>query len=195
MASEAAALPASVFVIRREEFTRITRSRDILAQAETEAEALLSRSQAEAEAERQRGYAEGLKAGQLQAARLLAEAAQGVEEFLGAREADLADLVFAVAFCVVGAIPEKDRMAGVIATAIADYRADLPMTLRTDAAGAAAVRQAVHELGLDQRVHVEAGAEVQQGRCMLVHAGGHAPIGLLDQFRAMIDAVHTRAPG
>ncbi len=194
MPGEAAALPASAFVIRREEFARITRSRDILARAEVQAEALLARGAVEIEAERQRGYAEGLEAGRLQAARLVAQAAQDVEDFLRDREADQADLILAVAFRLVGTMPEKDRTAGLIKTALADYRSDLPMTLRTDPDSAAAVRQVVHELGLGQRVHVEAGAKLQPGRCMLVHAGGQARVGLLDQFRAMMDSTDPGEP-
>ena len=179
-------LPDSPAVIRREQFARLGLARDVLAEAKAEAEAILSRARDDAEAECRRGRDEGLQAGQLEAARQLAGAVQDVDAFIQAREAELAELVFAVAFKLIGELPDAERSARLVGTAIADYRSDIAMTLRTDLAGAAFVRHVVEQLGVGDRVHVEGSIAQQPGSCTLVHARGQAPIGLLDQFRALM---------
>lgn len=184
--SRGAALPTSRFVIRREQFARAMAARDTLAEARAEARLIVARGVAEAEAERRRGFDEGLRAGQTEAARLLAGAAGNADAFLEQREAELAELVFAVAAKLIGTVPERELAVRLVSAAITDYRADTVLTLRTDLAGVAAVRQTVAELGVAARVHVESHAELAPGQCVLVHAGGQASVGLLDQFRAMM---------
>lgn len=179
-------LPTSPFVLRREAVRSRDEARDIVQEARDQADMILHEAHQQAEQDRVQGHAEGVRDGRAEAARLLAEAAATVDLFYEARERELTDLAFAIAYRIIGEFPANEQLARIAETAIAEHRGGVKLQLRVDPVSAPVLRRAVAQFDHEGRVAIEADENAPAGSCTLVHARGRSAIGLLDQFRAMM---------
>lgn len=175
------ALPESRYVVRGATLQARADAAAILAAARAEAQALREIAVRERHAERARGYADGRQAGAADAGQLLAAAAAAADAFLAAREGELSDLAFAIAARVLGTLPADAVLLGAARTAIAEHRADSRLVVRV-APDAAAAMQALAGPNLT----IQADAALPPGACTLLHPRGSTELGVLDQFRAMM---------
>lgn len=185
-------LPTSAFVIRCDDLRSRADAQAILADAE--------RIRQEAARDRlellEAARLEGLRQGLEEAAGVAARAAEAVEAFWAQRDAELPDLVFALAHRVLASLPADDLMLRLVRDAIAEHGRDVRLTLRLAPEAATALRDALgHALGdaeAKDRVAVIGDPETAPGECTLVHARGRTDIGLLAQFRAMLASLDKR---
>ena len=186
------ALPHSRFVIRAAEVAAHADAAAIRAEAAGQAAALRAGTEAERRRAVADGHAEGLRLGMAQAARLAADAADAVAAFLQAREAELHELAFAIAHRLLANLPPHDVLAELAAAALAEHRSDVQLALRVCPADAAPLREALAAIApasAASRVSVVPDPAAAAGTCTLVHPAGRTRIGLVEQFRAMLQAV------
>lgn len=184
-------LPASPLVIRADILRARADAAALLAEARAEAARLRAEAEADAEAARASGREDGRRAGEAEAARLVAAASEAADAFLAAREAELGTLALAVAHRLIGALPPEERLFRLVQTALAEHRAELRLALRVPPGDAAGLRAALAEVDPDGRVTVEEDPAAAPGSCVLAHARGRTAIGLLDQFRALLAGVEA----
>ena len=174
-------LPHSPLVVRAAERRAYADAGMIRAAAEADAAALR-------DAERRRGYEQGFRTGLEQGALLAADAAQAVEAFWAERETELHDLSLAIAHRVLASFSADEVTVRLVREAIAEHRRDVQLTLRVPAGDAPALREALHAVDPDGRVLVVPDPSARPGTCTLIHPRGRTRIGLLDQFRALMQS-------
>lgn len=180
--------PASPFVIRAAEVEAHMDAAAIRADAALHARQVAGLAQAEREAAVRAGHEDGLRSGAAQAAGLAAGAAAAVEAFWDQREAELRDLAIAVAHRLLASLPPHEVLARLATEAVREHRSDVRLTLRVGGADAGPLRAALADADPHGRVAVEADPGAAPGSCVLVHPRGRTRVGLLDQFRALMEA-------
>jgi flagellar biosynthesis/type III secretory pathway protein FliH len=178
--------PESPFIIRAEHSRALRDAQAILAEARGAAARIRADAEAERSAALQAARLEGLRQGGAEAASFAAAAAAAVEMFWAEREAELRDVALAIAHRILARIPADDLMARLATEAIAEHGRDTGLALRTSPDMAAVLRAALqgHEHG--DRVVVVGDPRLGPGDCVLTHPRGRSDIGLLAQFRAMV---------
>ncbi len=181
-------LPVSPFVIRAAEAQAHADAVTIRADAATEAAQIIERTVGQRREAVEAGYAEGLRSGAEQAARLASECAATVDLFLDQRTTELHELAFAIAHRLLASLPPDATLAGLVAEAIGEHRRDVQLTLRVCDADAGPLRAALAEADPSGRVAVTSDPAASPGTCTLVHPKGRTRLGLVDQFRALMQA-------
>ncbi len=186
----------SAFIIRGNILRAHQDANMILVDARTEA----SRVRAGLDAERLRIFeqarVQGLRQGLSEAAAVAANAAKAIDDFWLEREAELADVAFAIAHRIVASLPADQMLAQLASEAIAEHGASVQLTLRTAPDAAAGLRDFLKQSAHGDRVTVLADPAAAPGECALSHRHGRTNLGLLAQFRAMMDGLtvaHTEA--
>lgn len=182
-------LPSSPFVVRGDRLRAGLEARDVLAKAEADAAQVRSKIAAERHAALEDGRVEGLRQGLAEAAALAAEAARAVDLFWREHEAELGEVALAVAHRVLSSLPRDETVTRLALEAVAEHGRCAILTLRVGPDAAAPLRAALAERGADDRVSVIADPIAPPGACTLVHARGRTEVGLLAQFRALLDAL------
>jgi type III secretion system HrpE/YscL family protein len=185
------ALPKSPLILRREIVGVKNEAREIIERAEREAEGIRMEARRQAQQDRHQGHAEGVKDGRAEAARLLAEASATVDAFYEAREQEFTDLAFAIAYRLIGELPEQEQMARVARAALGEHRGGVKIMLRVGPGTAGPLRDALRPYDPEGRVDIETDETAPPGSCTLLHDRGRSSIGLLDQFRALMADVRT----
>lgn len=183
------ALPVSPFVVRADRLRAGLDAREILARAQTEADRVRSGIAAERHAALEEGRAEGLRQGLAEAAALAAETARAVDLFWREHEAELGEVALAIAHRILSSLPGDDAVTRLALEAVAEHGRHATLTLRVGPDAAPPLRAALAERGADDRVTVLTDPGVLPGACTLVHARGRTEVGLLAQFRALLDAL------
>ncbi len=186
-------LPSSPFVVRADRVRAGLEARALLARAEAEAAEVRSGIAAERHAALEGGRAEGLRRGLAEAAALAAEAARAVDLFWREHEAELGEVALAIAHRVLSSLPGDDAVTRLALEAVAEHGRHATLTLRVGPDAAAPLRLALAERGADDRVTVLTDPAAPPGACTLVHARGRTEVGLLAQFRALLDALPNPA--
>jgi flagellar biosynthesis/type III secretory pathway protein FliH len=180
-------LPFSPFVVRAEVVRAQTDARAIRAAAENEAANIRAALDVERQNALREARQEGLRQGLREVAALVANAADAVETFWRQREAELAEVALAIAHRVLASLPADDMITRLAIEAIAEHGANVELTIRTAPDAAAILRQALHDLDPRGRITVLADVAAAPGECTLVHPRGRTELGLLAQFRAMME--------
>jgi len=188
--------PHSALIIRSTILRAHQDADTILADARTEA----SRVRAGLDVERRQIFEEarqqGLRQGLSEAAAVAANAAKAIDDFWREREAELAEVAFAIAHRVVASLPADQILAQLVSEAIAEHGASMQLTLRTAPEAAAGLRDFLKQSADGDRVTVLADPAAAPGECTLSHRHGRTNLGLLAQFRAMMNGLpspHTEA--
>lgn len=181
-------LPSSAFVVRGDDLRLRGDAKAILADAERIRQVAEQDRVASLEAAR----LEGLQQGIGEAADLAARASEAIEAFWARRDAELPDLVFAVAHRILSSLPADDLMLRLVRDAIAEHGRDVRLTLRVAPEAASLLRDALGDVEAKGRVAVIGDVTMAPGDCTLLHARGRTDIGLLAQFRAMIASLDKR---
>lgn len=187
MSDLASPLPHSPFVIRREDMHARDTAAQIVERAQNRAEEIERDARHALQAEWSQAHETGLRDGRTEAARLLAEAASAVGQFFDDREAELTELAFAVAYRVIGTMTPNQQMIHAARTAIAEHRGAAHLCVRVAPSMADELRKALAESDMQGRVEVEADEHAPPGSCTLVHPRGRSSLGILDQFRALLN--------
>ena len=183
---DANALPWSPLVVRAPEMRAYADAAAIRAAAEAHAARVRAEAERQREDERRRGREQGLREGLAETASLAAGAASAAEAFWAEREGELQDLAFAIAHRILSALPPDDVLVRLAREAIAEHRRDVRLALRVAPYAAPALRAALEGADPDGRVLVEPDPLAAPGACTLVHPRGQTKLGLLDQFRALM---------
>jgi type III secretion system HrpE/YscL family protein len=161
----------------------------IVADAKAEA----SRIRAELELDRIKAFEEarrqGFSQGVAEAAAIAANAVKAVEEFWREREGEVAEIAFAIAHRIVGNLPADQRLAQIVSMAISEYSSSVQLTLRTTPEAAGHLRAFLKNAVGAERVTVVADPAAAPGECTLYQAHGRTDLGLLAQFRAMMNGL------
>ena len=178
-------LPTSPFLIRSASLEAIRDATTIRAAAHAEAAEIKTVALREAAAlhiaEVERGRSESAMA----VATLIAAAEVAIATFWTTREAELMDLVLAVAHRVIGTMTAEAQLAALVHTALAEHQDEVGLVLRTSASNAVMLRSALASLGRSE-LAVEADALLADAQCILVHRRGRTSLGLIEQFRELI---------
>lgn len=126
--------------------------------------------------------------GEAEAARLLASAADAVQEFRHEAEAELVPLAFAIAHRILGVFPENDRLLQAVTTALDEHRGVSGLRLRAAPVTAAALRLGLDQTGRGNTVTVDVDEGAPPGTCTLVHPRGRAAVGPLEQLQLLFAA-------
>lgn len=170
----------SAFVVRAPVMLAL-RDADAIRAAAVEAAARLhSKATVEANALRQSALARGVA----EAAAVLAAASVTANDFLTAREAELVDLAFAIAHRLITDLPRDTRTLALVRTALSEHRDGSRLTLRAPTATAPILRAALANTGVEVREDALLGPD----ECVLLHPGGRAELGPLQQLRALMVA-------
>jgi flagellar biosynthesis/type III secretory pathway protein FliH len=176
----------SPFIIRADKQRAYADARTIVAEAVSEAAAIRAQLSAERRAALEAARVEGLRQGLAAAAALTSNAAAAVERFWAEQEAELREVVIAVAYRVLSSLPAEETLIKLASEAINEYGHDVSLTLRTAPDAAACLHMALQECSGGNRVIVIADTALAEGECTLVHPRGRTEIGLLAQFRALV---------
>jgi flagellar biosynthesis/type III secretory pathway protein FliH len=179
----------SRFIVRGDTLRAHKEAHTILADANVEASCVKAAAEAERfnifEAARQQGLRQGIS----QAANIAVNAANAIDEFWREREAELAEVAFAIAHRIVGSLPADEILAQLASEAIAEYGTSLQVTLRAAPEAAAYLRNFLKNSAHGHRVTVLADPAAAPGECSLSDIHGRTNLGLLAQFRAMMKAL------
>ena len=183
--------PNSLFIIRGNILRAHNDAHTILADAKTEA----NRVTAELDAKRLHIFEEarlqGLSQGLSEAAAVAANAAEAIDAFWLEREGELAEVAFAIAYRIVASLPPDKILAQLVSEAIAEHSASIQLTLRTAPEAAACLRDCLKNSVHGDRVTVLADPAAAPGECTLSHRHGRSNLGVLAQFRAMMNGLPT----
>lgn len=176
----------SPLIIRADKQRAYADARAIVAEAVSEAAGVRAQLSAERSAALEAARLEGLQQGLAAAAALTSNATAVVEQFWAEQEAELREVVIAVAYRVLSSLPAEETLIKLASEAINEYGRDVGLTFRTAPDAAACLRTALQECGCGNRVTVIADTDLAEGECTLVHPRGRTEIGLLAQFRALV---------
>ncbi|WP_407158262.1 hypothetical protein [Bradyrhizobium sp. STM 3557] len=179
----------SDFIVRGDVLDAHKEAYAILADARAKAEQV----RAEMDAERDRIFEEarrqGLRQGITEAAAIIINTRQTMDAFWVEREGELTELVFAVAHRIIGSLPADEVLVRLASEAIAEHAANVQLTLRAAPETAVLLRDALTSSPQGCRVTVQVDANAAPGECSLVHKNGRTELGLLGQFRAMMNGL------
>lgn len=184
-------LPHSPLILRREDMRVRDQAGLIVQRAEQHAQEIRRQAEHDAIEQRRLGYEDGVRDGRTETGRLLAEAAATVDMFYADREEELTELAFAIAHRLIGELPPREQIRRLAQAAVAEHRGGVRLKIRVSPHNAEDLRAAVGAFDTEGRVEVEVDDNAVPGTCTLVHPRGRASIGLLDQFRALIDTVRS----
>ncbi len=187
-----ASLPASPLVVRADRVRAHTDARAIVAEAEGNAARLRAGIAAERHAALQEAHNEGLRQGLAEAAALTLAASLAVDQFWRERESELGEVSLAAAHRVLSSLPADDMVARLAADAIAEHGRDVRLTLRMKPDAAEAMRAVLQDREKGSRVIIIADPAAAPGECTLVHPRGRTEVGLLAQFRAMLNSMPSQ---
>ncbi|MGI4793814.1 MAG: FliH/SctL family protein [Janthinobacterium lividum] len=136
----------------------------------------------------QEGFAEGLKAAREQ----LNGIDRAIEAYWSEREQELITVALALAYRVVGEMPQNERLAGQVRTALAAHRADSALALRADPETATALQSLLGEAASAGSITVQSDPLLTSGNILLAHSQGQTEIGLVQQFRAFLTEADPR---
>jgi flagellar biosynthesis/type III secretory pathway protein FliH len=181
--------PRSALIVRGHIVRAHEDANAILADARTEASRLRAGLDAERRHILEEARRQGLSQGLSEAAAVAANAAKAIDAFWLEREAELAEVAFAIAHRIVASLPADQLLAQLVSEAIAEHGASVQLTLRAAPEAAAALQDFLNNTGQGNRVTVLADPAAASGECTLSHRHGRANLGLLAQFRAMMDGL------
>jgi type III secretion protein L len=164
----------------------------------TDANAAADRMRAELDAERRRVVAEarreGLRQGISEAAEIVAHAGNAIDAFWREREGELADIAFAIAHRIIASLPADEALVRMASEAIAEHAASVQLTLRVAPEAAVYLRHSLMTMEQGHRVTVVPDPAAAPGECTLVHKSGRMELGLVAQFRAMMNELSGEEP-
>ena len=162
-----------------------------LQQAREDADQISSAAHAAAAEERDRGYAEGLSAGQEHAAATMAATAAAAEALLLRLEADLPQLVHGIVESILGEVPHSASLVSAVRHALGRLRLGPSMTLRAAPDDTATLRAALDGPG-SSLIRIEPDPALKSGSCVLSGDLGVVELGVAAQLRALKAALtHT----
>lgn len=183
-------------IIKAEEYLRSLEAHDILRRAEEQAEALLIQARADHQREKERGYAEGLEAGKQDMAERIMSAALRSVDSLAALEEDMVNVVIQALRKIIGEMDERERLVGIVRTALAMVRNEKKVTLRVAPAQVDTANSALAELlaahpGISI-LEVAADPRLQTDACILESDMGVVDASLDGQIEAIRKALLKR---
>lgn len=187
-ASVAGDLPTSPWVIRGVLVNALQQADAVLAAAEARAARLCAEAADQAEKLLEGARQEGLRDGAAEAAALIAEVSADLDIYRQAREAELGTLAFAIAHRILGALPEEERLARAVRTALDEHRNASGLRLRTSPHMEAVLRTVIEEAGVGASVTIEVDDTALPGECTLIHPRGRIAVGPIDQLLALLSA-------
>jgi len=187
------ALPASPWIVRGNTLEALRDADAIRSRARQDAERLLRDAARTAAAIRDEARRQAIADGQAEAARLLTDVVEAVQNFQREAEAELVPLAFAIAHRILGAFPEDERLMLAASTALDEHRGVSGLRLRAAPATAAALRGALSQDGHAGLVTVDVDEGMAPGGCTLVHPRGRAAVGPLEQLRLLFAATGSEA--
>lgn len=182
-------LPSSPFIVRADRVRAGLDAKAILAAADAEAQRIRAGIAAERQAALAEARQEGLRQGLAEAAAMAAGAGDALAAFWREREHELAEVALAVAHRVLASLPAEDTLSRLALEAVAEHAGEAGLGLRVRPEAAAALRAALAAHGAADRVSVIADPAACAGECTLLHARGRTDIGLLAQFRSMLQGL------
>ncbi|MGO4723638.1 MULTISPECIES: type III secretion system stator protein SctL [unclassified Inquilinus] len=169
-----------------------------------EAEAHAARLRAEADAAfadgKARGHAEGLAAGQQEAATLLTATGVQIDRYFAGLDQTLADLVQQTIERILGGFDRRELVLQAVAHGLRQARLDHAATLRVAPELVAALRDRLADPAQDlgdiaRRVTVESDPGLAGDTCVMVTRYGHVELGIDAQLRALRDGLRRAGPG
>lgn len=183
-------------IIKAEEYLQSLRANDILHQAEEQAQAVLAQARADSEQEKQRGYAEGLEAGKRDMAERIMVAAVRSVDGLAAMEEEMVNVVIQALRKIIGEMDDRERLVGIVRTALAMVRNEKKVTLRVAPAQADVATSAITELQRDHPgitiLDVTADSRLTGDDCILESDLGIVDASLDGQIEAIRKALRKR---
>ena len=184
-------------IVRAADGTALRDGRAWLAEARRSADRLLAEARAAADAERRRGFEEGRRAGERDAARLLAETAEKVDAYLESVQEQVAALAVEAVARILGSYDETDAAVRAIHHALQQARRRTEITVFVAPSLTAEVARrlaaALSEVDARQPVTVEPDRKLAPGRCVLASAGGFVEAGIAEQIEALRTALGAPA--
>jgi flagellar biosynthesis/type III secretory pathway protein FliH len=190
-ASVARELPTSPWVVRGDLVDARQQADAVLSAARAGAARLSAEAADEADRVLEEARQEGLRDGAAAAAALIAKVSVDLEFYLKAREAELGTLAFAIAHRILGALPEEERLARAVRTALDEHRSASGLRLRTSPQMETVLRTVLEETEAGASVTIEVDDTALPGECTLIHPRGRIAVGPIDQLLALLSSTAT----
>ena len=180
-------------IVRAAEADAVREGSAWLNDARQRAERLLADARMQAEVEiaaaRQRGYEDGRRTGEKEAARLLADAAATADAYLESIREDVAALVVEAVTLILGSYDSTDVAAQAVRHALQRVRRQGEVTVFVAPCESEAIARRLATVLTDadarQPVSVEPDPHLAPGRCVLASAGGFIDAGIAEQIDAL----------
>jgi len=180
-------------VVKASEFTTFLEGGAILAQARKEREAILAEAREAAAAEKQRGYAEGVMEGKMQAAEQMVATVERSVRYLGEIEASMVEIVLSAVRNIIGEIDDKDRIKGVVRKVLGTARDQKRVLLRVSRADEENLKAGLDGILRDfpgiTYIDIESDTRLQQGDCILETEIGVVEATLESQIESVKNAL------
>lgn len=176
-------------ILRADRVRAAADAQDILAEAKAEAVRLRDEAAAERQEALEQAIRDGLRQGLTEAAALTAQAAKALDLFWREREGELGEVALAVAHRILSTLPPTETLVHLALDAISEHGRDVGLAVRVRPEIAVVLRSVLQEKDYGDRVDVIADPALPSGGCTLVHPRGRTEIGLLAQFRAMLNSL------
>ena len=184
-------------IVRAEEYQALLDAEGLIADAKSEAARIRAEAVAEFERRKAEGYAEGLKIAKEESSKQLVFAAVEAIRGFKSAEAKLVAVVEKSVRKIVGDLPAKERVAGLVRTALAGLATEGKAKVRVAAEDLDAAHSAIQS-GLKNAgefVEVVPDPRLLPQSCIVETAGGIIDAGLEVQLKAIVRALRTAAFG
>lgn len=128
---------------------------------------LLAQAKEIYESERAKGFAEGKATGAREAAKLVIEAAEKVDRYLGSLDQEVAALAMEIVRRILGHFDQTNLVAQVTAQAIADLRNEKTLKITVHPSAVQKVTEAVAASGRQTSIQVDSDPASTLDRCLI----------------------------
>lgn len=167
-------------------YAMLERVKQRASEADQEARQIRARAYAE-------GFEEGRRAGETQAAELLANTTLQVDGYLAGLEPSMAELCLKMVRRILGQFDDTDLIVRCVQQALIEYRHDMTVTIRVAPQRVEEVEARLGSAGHNMYEHptyrVEGDAQLGPGQCLLVSPVAIVDVGLEAQLNALHEAL------
>jgi type III secretion protein L len=190
-------------IIRSEELESVLDAESLLQAARAEAQRIVDSAQAEFDRRSAEGYEDGMNAGRMEIAERMLDSVTKTVNYVSSLEKSVVDIVMKALRKILGDMPDRDRVAQVVKSALAVARTQRTVTVRVHPEDADHVRSQITLITKPypavQFLEVTADNRLQRGSCLLESEIGVVDASLEIQLKAIENSlartlVHREEP-
>ncbi|MBQ7457138.1 MAG: HrpE/YscL family type III secretion apparatus protein [Desulfovibrio sp.] len=183
-------------ILKAEEYAKLIEAHNLLAHAREEAQAIKEDAERVYQERHKEGYEDGLIEGRMEQAEKMLETGMQAVEYLQGLEQQIVDVVTSTVRKIIGDIDAKERIVGVVRTALDQVRGRQRVVIRVCPSDEPNVREALAPMlarvSSARGIELVADTHLSEGDCVLESEMGVVDASLSVQLAAIEHALHAK---